>query len=81
MNRRLHTIVFRKKIVPTAKTARQMITHRKILVDQKVINSPSYIVPKDLEGKISLKISKKKESKKKPIEATEEIKEEEKKNE
>lgn len=59
LNRRLQTIVFLKKLVPTIKAARQMITHKKVLVEGKAINIPSYIVPVDLENKITLKISKK----------------------
>lgn len=55
LDRRLQTIVFKKGISPTVKTARQMITHRKILVEGGVIDSPSYIVPIELEGKIELK--------------------------
>ena len=60
LNRRLQTIVCKKKLVPTIKTARQLIVHKKVLVDNKVINKPSYIVPVELENKITLKQSKKK---------------------
>ncbi|RLG11094.1 30S ribosomal protein S4 [Candidatus Pacearchaeota archaeon] len=60
LNRRLQTIIYKKKLVPTIKTARQMIVHKKVLVDKKVIDSPSYIVPVELENKIELKTSKKK---------------------
>ena len=55
LNRRLQTIVLNKKIATTIKGARQLITHKKIFVDGKIINSPSYIVPLKLETKISLK--------------------------
>ncbi len=60
LNRRLQTIVYKKNMVPTIKTARQMIVHRKVMVDGKVLNVPSYIVPVELENKITLKISKQK---------------------
>ncbi len=60
LKRRLQTIVHKKKLVPTIKTARQMIVHKKVLVDNKIINKPSYIVPVELENKITLKQSKKK---------------------
>ena len=56
LERRLQTIVFKKKIANTIKEARQKIVHRKILVDQKVINKPSYLVPVELENKITLKV-------------------------
>lgn len=55
LNRRLQTIVVVKKMATTPKMARQLITHKKILVNGKAINSPSYTVPVDLEDKISLK--------------------------
>ncbi len=55
LKRRLQTIVFKKKIANTIKSARQLIVHKKILVDGKVINSPSYIVPIEFENKINLK--------------------------
>jgi len=59
MKRRLQTIVVTKKIASTPKQARQLIVHKKILVDGKAVNSPSYIVPVELESKISLKEKKK----------------------
>lgn len=60
LDRRLQTIVFKKNIASTPKTARQMITHKKILVNQKVVDSPSYIVPTEYENKIELKLKNKK---------------------
>jgi len=67
LKRRLQTVIIAKKIVRTPKHARQFIVHKKILVDGEVVNSPSYIVPVELENKISLKIaverSKKEENK------------------
>ncbi len=61
LKRRLQTVVFEKKLTTTPKQARQLIVHKKVLVDKKVVNSPSYIVSLDLEDKISVK---KKEAKK-----------------
>ena len=55
LKRRLQTILVVRKIARTQKGARQLIVHKKILIDGKVVNSPSYIVPVDMEGKISLK--------------------------
>jgi len=60
LKRRLQTVITNKKIAKTPKSARQLITHKKVLVNENIINSPSYIVPTELEGKISLKISNKK---------------------
>lgn len=64
MRRRLQTIVVAKKLAATPKQARQLIVHKKVLVDGRVVDSPSYVVPVNLENKITLKdkkIKKKKE--------------------
>lgn len=63
LERKLQTIVFKKRLANTQKAARQLITHKKIIVDGKVVNSPSYVVPVELENKISVKkkIKKQKE--------------------
>lgn len=58
LNRRLQTIVFKKKLANTVKSARQLIVHKKVLVDGKVVNIPSYIVSKEKEEKISVKPKK-----------------------
>ncbi len=58
LKRRLQTILVSKKLATTPKSARQLITHKKVLVDGEVVNSPSYIIPIELENKISLKIMK-----------------------
>lgn len=78
LERRLQTILVKKKLATTAKSARQLITHKKVLVDGKVIDSPSYIVPVNLENKISLKEKKvKKEEEKESVEESkEEVKKE-----
>lgn len=57
LRRRLQTIVVTKKIASTPKQARQLITHKKILVEGKAVSVPSYIVPVELENKITLKES------------------------
>ena len=78
LKRRLQTIVFKKGLASTIKAARQLIVHKKVLVDNKVVNVPSYIVPVALEGKIKLKEKKKNIKKEeKPKEETKtEVKEE-----
>lgn len=78
LNRRLQTIVVKKKLATTVKSARQLITHKKVLIENKVVNVPSYVVPVKLENKISLKKPAKKEKKKVEVEET---KVEEEKNE
>ncbi|MCW8966066.1 MAG: 30S ribosomal protein S4 [Candidatus Pacearchaeota archaeon] len=69
LKRRLQTILVKNKLTTTTKSARQLIVHKKVLVDGKVIDSPSYIVPVNLEDKIALK--KKKEAPKKKEEVKE----------
>lgn len=70
LNRRLQTIVAVKGLSPTVKTARQMITHKRILVNGRAVDSPSYIVSVDMEDKITVK--PKKEKKEVKAEAQEE---------
>jgi len=53
--RRLQTFIVKKKLATTTKGARQLIVHKNVLVDGKVVNVPSFVVTIDLEDKISLK--------------------------
>lgn len=53
LKRRLQTIVLNKNLAP-AKKARQLITHKHIAVNSKIVNVPSYMVSVDEEDKISL---------------------------
>ncbi len=55
LKRRLQSVLVKKNLATTQKSARQLITHKKVLVNGKVVDSPSYIVPVSLENKISLK--------------------------
>ncbi len=59
LERRLPTIVFKKKLASTPQHARQLVTHKKIFVDGKIISVPSYIVSVKEEPLISIKPSKK----------------------
>ncbi len=56
--RRLETFVFKKKLATTVKGARQLIVHKNVLVDGRIVNVPSFVVTLDLEDKISLKEKK-----------------------
>lgn len=74
LKRRLQTVMVDKNLATTPKSARQLITHRKVFVDGKIIDSPSYIVPINVEKKITLKVMKPKvKSKEKVEESVEEI--------
>jgi len=55
LKRRLQTIVVEKGLASTMKGSRQLKVHKKVLVEGKAINSPSYVVPTALEEKIKLK--------------------------
>lgn len=74
LNRRLQTILIKKNLVKTVKEARQMIAHKKILVNGSAVGSPSYVVSVDMENKIEVKAKKPK--KVKPVESVEENSEE-----
>ena len=63
LERRLQTFVFKKKLAQSIRQARQLITHKNVFVDGKVVNKPAFVVSKDLEGKISLKEQKAKPKK------------------
>ncbi len=78
LKRRLQTIVS-KKLANTPKMARQLIVHKKVLINEKVVNSPSYIMPVNLENKITLKPLKNKTTKK--IQSLKKIEPEQIKNE
>ncbi len=58
LKRRFQTILVKKRLALSPKSARQLIVHKKVLINNNVVNSPSYIVPLDFEDKISLKANK-----------------------
>ena len=58
MKRRLQTVLVKKRLAQTMKAARQLIVHKKVMIESKVVSIPSYIVPVELEEKISVKAKK-----------------------
>ncbi len=56
LERRLQTIVFRKGFANTLKHSRQLITHGHVLINDKKIIYPGFLVSKELENSISTKI-------------------------
>jgi len=56
LNRRLQTIVFTKGLARTPKQARQLIVHKHVVVGKNIVDVPRYIVAKDEEDKIRLRI-------------------------
>ncbi len=62
LKRRLTTVVWKRGLANSAKHARQLVVHKKISVDGRVVNVPGYIVLIDSEGNIALKSNKIKET-------------------
>lgn len=60
LRRRLQTVVFHKKLANTAKHSRQLIAHKRVLIDGRATNVPGYIVSVEEESKITVKPSEKK---------------------
>lgn len=52
MERRLQTMLVKKQLVTTIGQARQLITHKKVAVGDKIIISPNFIVDRESEAKI-----------------------------
>jgi len=55
LSRRLPTIVAEKKLADSPLHARQMIVHKHVLIDDKVMSAPSYLVPISQENQITIK--------------------------
>ena len=53
LERRLQTMVFKRGYAKTVKQARQFIVHGHVSISEEKMNVPSFIVPVDLENKIS----------------------------
>ena len=53
MERRLQTLVHKKGLAKSVRQARQFIVHGHVSISEEKMNVPSFIVPVDLENKIS----------------------------
>lgn len=53
LGRRLQTIVFQKGLAKTIQQSRQLIAHGHISIDGRRVSSPSYLVQKDEEAKLT----------------------------
>lgn len=56
LERRLQTMVYRLGLAKTPYHARQLITHGKVAVGDRVVSAPGYLVKRDEEGKIRVLI-------------------------
>ena len=52
LDRRLQTVVLRKQLARTPHQSRQLITHGHIIINDRKITIPSYVVNQNEEGKI-----------------------------
>ena len=55
LNRRIQTVLLHKKLANTIKHARQMIVHRKVMINGSIVTTPSYLVSVEDENTLSLK--------------------------
>lgn len=53
LNRRLQTLIYKKGMAKSVRQARQFIAHRHIVIGNKKITTPSYLVTKEEEALIS----------------------------
>ncbi|VVB78708.1 30S ribosomal protein S4 [uncultured archaeon] len=74
LKRRLQTVVFTKGLTTTPKQARQLIAHKHVSVNGRIVNVPSYMVSLEEESTVKLNIVLKIQTPKKSKE--EKIKEE-----
>lgn len=68
LERRLQTLLFRKKLANSVKHARQLVVHKHVAVAGKIVNKPSFIVPISLENLIKIIKKQKNEIKKQAVE-------------
>ena len=54
LERRLQTVVYRMGLAKSIHHARQLIVHGRVLVAGRRMTSPGFLVPRELEDKISL---------------------------
>jgi len=64
LERRLQTFVFKRGLSSSPDQARQLIVHKRVLVNGNVVNIPSFLITRELEDKVSLKPLKIKNKKK-----------------
>lgn len=60
LERRLPSVIARKGMLKTPQQARQMVVHKNVAINDKIVNTPSYIVPVSEENSISLRLKPKK---------------------
>lgn len=56
LERRLQSLVWRKGLARTPYEARQLITHKRVLVSGRIVSKPGYMVKRSEEEKLTLKV-------------------------
>lgn len=56
LERRLTTVLVKKNLANTPKQARQLVTHKKVKINGKVMSAPGYLVPVADEDKMEIKV-------------------------
>lgn len=54
LERRLQTLVYKKGLAKSIYHARQMVVHRHIMIGDRIVDRPSYLVSRDEEDKIRI---------------------------
>ncbi|MFC2154221.1 30S ribosomal protein S4 [Candidatus Altiarchaeota archaeon] len=54
LERRVQTVVYRQGLCSTIKQARQLVVHRHVLFEDRVINTPRFIIPRGEEEKVKI---------------------------
>ncbi len=54
LERRLQTMLWRKGLAKTVYEARQLVSHKKVLIGNFIVNRPGYLVPVDKEELIKV---------------------------
>ncbi|MCL4343834.1 MAG: 30S ribosomal protein S4 [Nitrososphaerota archaeon] len=54
LERRLQTMLWRKGLAKTVYEARQIVSHKKVLIGNSIVNRPGYLVPVKEEGLIKV---------------------------
>lgn len=62
LNRRIQTVLLKKKLANTIRHARQMIVHKKVMIKGDIVNTPGYIISVEEEKTLTLKSGGKKEA-------------------
>ncbi|MDG6928837.1 MAG: 30S ribosomal protein S4 [Nitrososphaerota archaeon] len=55
LERRLQSLIWRKGIAKSPYEARQLISHKRVLVGERLVSKPSYLVGRDEEERLSMK--------------------------